>query len=120
MSLSVPGSDFYCIDDIDPALTVVSGNDCLGQALVRRIGTPRLMLFYDPDYGIDARRYLGRPANPNVTSQAVANECLKDERVEDLTAGVMTITLHVDGDDGPFALTVLIDDLSTTLLDANI
>ena len=128
MGLSVPGSDFYCVDDIDPALSVVSGNDCLGQALVRRISTPRLGLFYDADYGIDARRYLGRAVNPNVTSQAIESECMKDERLADITAGVsfdsddeprdnLSITLQCAADDGPFDLTVLIDNLSVSLLD---
>jgi len=128
MGLSVPGSDFYCIDDIDPALSIVSGNDCLGQALVRRISTPRLGLFYDPDYGIDARRYLGRAVRPNVTSQAIESECMKDERLEDITVGVsfrsndepkdkLSITLKCTTDGGPFDLTVAIDDLTVELLD---
>lgn len=131
MGLSVPGSDLYCIDDIDPALSVVSGNDCLGQALARRISTPRLGLFYDADYGIDARRYLGRAVNPNVTSSAVENECMKDERLEDITVGVefdsdgeppdnLSITLQCTNDEGPFELTVLIGDLTVELLQENI
>ena len=130
MGLRDYGSDISCVDDIDASLTSVEGETCLGQALARRISCPRRGLFYDFDYGIDARRYMNRAHRPQVTSQAVEQECLKDERVDEIRAavrfveteddesgdppGTMRIELEVQGGEGPFDLTVEIDDLSVT------
>ena len=136
MGLRSYGSDISCVDDVDASLTIISGETCFGQSLARRISTPNRGLFYDFDYGIDARRYLHRIQRAEVTSQAVEQECLKDERVEEIRASVeyisavdadsedtpdsLTIELRVDGEAGPFDLTVDIDDLSVTLINESL
>jgi hypothetical protein len=136
MGLRDYGEDISCIDDIDASLTTVSGETCFGQALARRISCPRRGMFYDFDYGIDARRYMNRSFRPQVTSQAVEQECLKDERVDELRAtvrfveteddesgappGTMRIELEVQGGNGPFDLTVAIDDLSVDIINESL
>jgi len=136
MGLRDYGSDISCVDDVDASLTSVDGETCFGQALARRISTPRRGLFYDFDYGIDARRYMNRAHHPKVTSQAVEQECLKDERTDEIRAevehitpesedqtdppGTLRIELKVEGSEGPFNLTVGIDDLSVELIEESL
>jgi len=118
------GSDFSCVEDIDANLSTVSGRTCLIQALVRRLLAPRGSLWSDPNYGADIREFLNTPARVEVVSQVVQNECLKDERVEDVSADVeyldetetLQIKLAVTDEDGPFALTLLVGALTYELL----
>lgn len=93
------GVDIGCIDDVDASLTLVSGNTEVGHAIARRIATPRGRLFYAPTYGADARGRVGRPFHAGTIQREVEQECMKDERVEDVRARV-TFTEHAsDADD---------------------
>ncbi len=123
------GSDFHAIEDLNANLTVVTERTCLAQALVRRIISPRGSLFYDEDYGTDVRQFLNAPPRPASVAQAVESECLKDERVVDVTATVEYLeantTLQIkliveDETEEEFALTVLVDELTVELLEENL
>lgn len=126
------GVDFSCVDDIDPNLTIVSGATCLGQALARRIGTPRGGLFYDHDYGYDMLNQMHRMPSPrNAAAQGEA-EALKDERVRDARLGVtwtpaneakqgeehdhLEIELRVQTNYGPFEYTLDIGSVTGAIL----
>lgn len=121
------GADLAGVGDIDPSGLVVAGNAALGQALARRLTTPRGGLVYDDDYGLDCRDWL----NAGLTSQrarelagAVRREALKDERVLDVAVSlafsqatsVLTLSLRVTTSDGPFDLVVAVSALSVAIL----
>lgn len=116
------GSDFSCVADIDPDLSVVTGRLALGQSLGRRLQTPLGGLFYAPDYGFDLQRRTGAgvPGGSLATlSGNVENECLKDERVEDVRAKLsfteatqtLTAELEVVSSEGPFDLVLTVSEL---------
>jgi hypothetical protein len=126
------GSDFYCIDDLDPNLSVVEERDCLAQASVRRISTPKYGLFYDGDYGYDVRQELGKPqGQPNrLSASRIETQVLMDERVNNSAAEVefvsvadspdesddsLNITISITDDDGPFELVTTIGSDGVTL-----
>jgi hypothetical protein len=124
------GSDFSGILDIDPALTVVSGPRCLAEALARRLTTPKGRLLGDPDYGHDLRQYLNAAiVDTAQIANAIEIECLKDERVQGVTASVtfdaatQTITANIivkisDAESFPFTLAVGEASAAITLLEA--
>jgi hypothetical protein len=122
------GVDFSCVDDIDPNLTLVSGARCVGEAVARRIGTPRGQLFYDPDYGYDMRGQLHRVPSPRNAAVMGESEAMKDERVLDCRMGVewvpygtartdqtaesLSLTVNIQTAAGPFEYTLDIGDLT--------
>lgn len=122
------GTDISCVDDLDPNLTVVSERTALAQAAIRRITTPGGGLFYDATYGFDVRGLLNRGLifdGPN--SRLVESEILQDERITDIeadvsfdaTAETLTINLRITDEQAEtFDLTLLVDQLTTTILDA--
>ena len=126
------GSDFHCVDDVDENLSVVTGRTCLGEACARRLGTQKLGLWYDRDYGYDVRDFMKRPVSTATISRKANNECAKDERVEDVASDAtfvpwgdaetdetpesLTIQIRLTDDAGPFEFTVAVDLLTTSLL----
>ena len=77
--------------DLDPLGTLVTGARALGQALARRLVTPRGGLLDDPSYGYDLRQLVGEALRPGdlATVQAeVADQCRADERVDDAAVSV--------------------------------
>lgn len=124
------GVDISCYPDLDPSGSLVSGNTCLIQALLRRLITPRGGLFYDPDYGTDVRELVGESiATGGIVSisQAIEQEVLKDERVLLATAtmsfntqtNIVSGTLVITSSTGPFTLVISVDSLSVSLLQVN-
>lgn len=117
------GSDFSCESDIDAGLTVVSGLVCLGQALVRRLQTPRGGLFYDLEYGTDLREFVNGHASARDIERAAERELLKDERVEQVRASCSfdgeraVVRLSVLGAAGPFSLVVGVSSLTVEMLE---
>jgi hypothetical protein len=117
MSLTY-GSDFWAIDDIDPNLTIVTEFTTVGQAMARRISCPRGNMIDDGDYGIDVRSFIGRPYREVAAAQAIENEALKDERVDEAWATVtfventraLTVELKVRTARGPFTLVLDMSD----------
>lgn len=112
--------------DIDPHFIEVSGVDALGQALGRRLVTPRGSLVGDPAYGYDARAHMNDDdPNTGAIALAVADELAKDERVQRATAvvtfdelaGSLTIVATVFTADGPFRLTLAVSSVTVELLD---
>src|SRR5262249_13556353 len=84
-------TDLDCSDDLNPLGTTVSGPLCLAQAIQRRLSTPRGMVIDAPNYGRDLREYLSRgmtAAELEAIPGDVRAEVLKDERIEEVDAGV--------------------------------
>lgn len=87
------GTDLSTPDgaDLDPLGGTVSGARAVGQAIARRLVTPRGGLLDDPSYGYDLRQLVGEALRPGdlATVQAeVADQCRADERVDDAAVTV--------------------------------
>ena len=116
--LDLPGRSFGLAD----------GARNIGNALARRLTTPRGGLLYDPSYGTDVRNYLNAgftPAQVARVKSEVAAEVMQDPRVSsvavDVTvagAGSMTITIEAELEEGPFEFVFVVDKLTVALLDA--
>lgn len=118
------GEDLAGVDDIDFALSTVTGMKAVGQAVARRLITPAGALFYDPDYGYDLRQFMNAAfiAQPSDLSARVEEEALKDERVLAARArvsfinGALTVRLVLETAFGVFPLTLTVDALSVQVL----
>jgi len=119
------GSDFGGVVDLDPAMPVVAGRLCLAQALARRLTTPAGSLLGDPNYGYDTRLLLNAPFNAAFVEARITDECLKDERVEDVdvtvsfdrTTSTVTVAIVVTPSaDAVFEFTLNVSQLRVELL----
>lgn len=119
------GNDTEAVFDTTYARRQVDGETMMGQAMARRLVTPRGALWYAPQYGYDLRQFLKGPVPAvAVVNGNVENELLKDERVEDVTADTSfdqnseALAVHVVGRGalGPFDLTISIDAVSVEIL----
>lgn len=89
------GIDASAIPDLSTA-TEATGYLSLGEAIYRRLISPRGSLFYDPDYGFDLRQWIhqhgaygGRSGLYATLATLVAQECEKDPRVVAATVDVV-------------------------------
>lgn len=116
------GSDFSCVSDLDPKLSVVSGPLVVAQAIVRRLQTPRGGLWYDLSYGTNVRQWLNGSTSKVRVASAIEAEARKDERVSAARATVtfsqssMDIRLLITLAEGPFELTIGVNDLTVDLI----
>lgn len=113
--------------DIDPYFTTVSGWRGLGQALARRLITPRGSLIDDDAYGYDLRSRLNDTFTPADLAQLgaiVRRELEADERVDYATAavtfsqGALRVTAAVQTAEGPFRLVLAVSSVTTEILAA--
>lgn len=105
--------------------TTATGFRCVAEAIVRRWSTPRGRLIDDGNYGFDLTDFVNGDFTvsdvPRIAQQAGA-EAEKDERVLSCrcSASFVGETLAVVGQvqtaDGPFRLTVTVDQLQGVLL----
>jgi hypothetical protein len=127
MADDIFGLDGSTYPDLDPSFAPLLGLRAIGEALARRFETPRGLLPYDPDYGLDLRAWIGEDFDPRTTFQLRAQieaEAEKDERILSATASVdashaaqtLTIQLSVSTAEGSFALTLAIDRVSAAVL----
>lgn len=123
------GDDIECVRDLGTTLSLAVGVHNLGNALARRLTTPRGGLFYEPDYGIDVRNFLKAgftESSVKSVGSAIAEEVRKDPRVQGATVKVATnnadasmrITIGVEIAAGPFDLVLRVDALTVELLEA--
>ena len=96
------GRDLTAVPDLEPM--VHAGMPNLAEAIIRRLTTPRGGLFYDPDYGVDLRRYLNEAATEEVQfeiARLAEEQAEEDPRVARATAEVSfepttrTLTVHL-------------------------
>jgi phage baseplate assembly protein W len=100
----------------------------LGEALARRLLTPRGGLFYDPTYGWDLRRYINEVLDETTEYEMkvlVEQELEKDPRVYRATVEAVAKDLKriyldvlVETAQGPFRLTLAVSDVSVEVLRA--
>ena len=96
------GDDLTAVPDLE--LMTHGGVPNLAEAITRRLTTPRGGLFYDPDYGVDLRRYLNEAATEEVQfeiARLAEEQAEEDPRVARATAQVSfeqstrTLTVHL-------------------------
>src|SRR5882724_5139925 len=91
------GLDWSCVSDLDPRGATVTGFRIIGEAIARRLQTPRGGLLDDPNYGYDLVGELNDDMGAGDTGRIAASvtaECLKDQRV---TAATVTVTFVTSG-----------------------
>lgn len=113
--------------DIDPYFTTVSGWRGLGQALARRLVTPRGSLIDDDAYGYDLRSRLSDTFTAAELAQigAIAKRELEgDERVDSatvtatFTAGTLRVSAAIQTASGSFRLVLAVSSVTTEILAA--
>lgn len=117
--------DVSTFPDLDPTFAEVHGTRAVAEAIARRLMTPRGTLDYDPDYGFDVRELLSAAVDERrlfwVRAEIEA-EAEKDERVRgatatlERTADAIVVTLALETAEGPFRLTLGIDDVTVAIL----
>ena len=119
------GTDLSCVSDLDPTGAEISGRVLLGQALSRRLTTPRGRLLEDANYGFDLRQFVDDDLAPVDLAQirsSIEAECLKDERVlaatatVTLTNNVLIVSVNLQDAAGPFPLVLSVTAVTTTVL----
>jgi hypothetical protein len=109
---------------------LATGRKNLGNAIARRLSTPRGSLYYDPDYGEDIRGSINASSTLNEIADLqsrVTAQCELEERVQsaDVTArfSLQTSSLRLDtvieDADGPFNLILLVTGASVELFNGN-
>lgn len=126
---STLGRDLHCVDDIDPSVVEVDDVAALGQAVLRRLTTPRGSVIDAPNYGRDLRELLSRgitEAGLDNALSAYREEVLKDERIESVTiratktdVASLEVRILCVSALGPFALTVDVTIAAVTLREAS-
>lgn len=119
------GTDLDLLTDLTINMRTISGRPALGQALARRLQTPRGRLLKHPNYGFD----LAGRINDDLTQAEIAAiasdveaECLKDERVlacsvsSVFAASTLTVVVTVTDAAGPFALVLAVSAVNVTLV----
>lgn len=125
------GRDLWCTDELRTG-RFVTGKTLVGQALYRRLTTPRGTLRGGEDeanYGLDIVGLVGSVDADNLEvslPDRIRLELLKDERVESVEATVsrstvgpsttFAIEIEVASSSGPFVLVLSVNDVTAELL----
>lgn len=109
------GGDLSCVADLTPELAEVDPltTRAIGEAVVRRLTTPRGTLPDDPDYGLDVRVYANRGTTLAELAELggrCALELGKDDRIDEAAVAVV----HAPAERS-LAITVRITPASPTL-----
>ena len=131
MTVSGFGKDTSCTTVLRPG-QFVTGPRLVAEAAFRRLTTPRGMLRggeEEANYGLDLLDMIGAVSSKSdaiALGGKIRNELLKDERIESVDASVLLtrdgpastleITVEAVTREGPFALTISVDEVSVQLL----
>lgn len=121
------GTDVSCFPHLDGGFGLISGRRVVMEAVLKRLSTPRGMLWAHPDYGLDLRNYIGEQITDATLAQLrsdVQAECENDERVLAVDVGVtwnsaastLYVALTVYDGNGPFSLTLQVTQLSVDVV----
>lgn len=129
------GSDLSCGSDLTDLMDEVDpfSQRALGEAIVRRLSTPRGSLPDDGDYGIDLRGYCNKGTTADdirALASKVRTELQKDDRIDSVTVTVtpsptgttLAITLAVrpfDPNLGGFSLTLAVTSAAVLIQELN-
>lgn len=123
------GSDVSAVPDLDPLFTLYTGQQVLGEAILRRLKTTRGGLYYAPNYGKDLRMYLNAAidaAKLMSIKNDIERECENDERVLTAVASIaftpatetLTGRIQVTTKNGPFRFVLSISAVEGVTLRA--
>ncbi len=131
MAVSGFGRDTSCTGALRPG-QFVTGTRLVAESAYRRLTTPRGMLRggeEEADFGLDLLDVIGNVATKSDAAALggrIRNELLKDARIESVEATVvltrngpateLDITVEAETREGPFALTIEVDEVSVQLL----
>jgi hypothetical protein len=115
------GIDVSCLPDLDDTFTPLTGIAVIAQAIARSLE--------DAQYGVDLRQWLNESfeaADVFHLQQTIESQCLKDERVQDVSVVVtqpllyeLRISIDLEpSQQGPFRLTLKVTALTVELLSA--
>lgn len=118
------GIDF---DGIGPRrdMRSATGLRRVSQRLAAMLETQRGSMWWAPERGTDLRQFINAQVDDSLSeiANAAALECEKSSKVDraeatatSLSSGAVEITIKCQAADGPFDLTVLVTELSVTLL----
>jgi hypothetical protein len=127
------GTDIDCdpLEGLSPTFELVSGRTAYVQSILRRLETPRGALDDAPADGLDLRAWLNREMDSVARfalEQGICTEARKDERTLSAKARVteipaspagarrLQIALGLSTAQGPFRLTIGVDQLRVELL----
>lgn len=113
------------IFDLAADSAMVSGRQCLAEALARRLVTARGTLISNPDYGTDVTAYVNDDIDARTLAKIaseVDGEMLKDERVVHsattaaFLGGVLVLSVNITDGLGPFKLVLSVSDVTVSIL----
>jgi hypothetical protein len=113
------------IFDFASDFAMVSGRQCLAEALARRLVTTRGTLIGDPEYGFNLLGFVNDDIDARglaLVAAGVEAEMLKDERVVHATAavsflsGVLIVAITITDGRGPFKLVLSVSDVTVSIL----
>ncbi len=124
------GKSFRCLEDMDPLMSMVSGQELMNQQMVHRLYTPLGTLMSDPNaLTLDAREFISMgftQADIPIIQSRIQACLLDDERIasanvqvvfnSQATSRTMTIQIQGTGAYGPFSLTLGVSALTVELL----
>ncbi len=127
MASALGDDDLHCIDDLMADFRTVSGRTALAHALYRRWTSDRGSLLDDPNYGTNLTDWINEDVGTGTIPAIIAAACAearKDQRVVDISgegelldSGVLMLKFEVEDGEGPFTLTISVDDVTIELLD---
>lgn len=119
------GVDVSTSPDLPDTFMLVSGRRAVAENLYRRLLTPRGLLSFHPDIGTDVRMYMQESVTPSTIARArsdIEQEVRRDERVLDAQVAcsfvndVLEVRITVATAEGPFDMTLLVTQVTATLL----
>jgi phage baseplate assembly protein W len=119
------GTCWSCVTDLTMPAVMVTGYQCVAEATIRRLTTPRGRLIDDANYGFDLTQYVNASLASAQLSQIAKQcdaECAKDERVKSAATtltfigGVLMAQIVVNTTAGPFLLVASVTNVTVTLL----
>lgn len=124
------GTDLDWLDDMNPTGQLVEGFTLLGQAVYRRLITPRGSVLDSPDDGLALEEFLHAPLTEAALAAIpgqVRQEILKDERIVgaeiDITADLFSVprgfslAIRCTPSEGPdFELVISVSEAATKLV----
>jgi phage baseplate assembly protein W len=104
-------------------MRMVEGRPALMDALRNRLSTSRGGLWYAPNYGTNLCDFVNAAFTAYAIEQAAETECLKDERVESVSATAVQVgrkrvalTLRIVDGQGPFEMVLDVTDVTVAML----
>lgn len=110
-------------DDMSLDGNISTGPDAIREAAYRRLVCPPGGEFYAPDYGLGLLGFIGRNLPASAIRGLIASQLAREERIESAIVdvsenapGSLLVDVVAQTAEGPFTLTLAIDQVSVALL----